>query len=136
MNLSEVPSDADLLYTRNGFNVQMTTLNEVMSNPDEFEDCRIFIAKEHPASFSIDDFEWMMENEMDNQEQCDDWDSDMMRDIRESSEAKQFVEFLNRAARRNMTYVPGEEVDKSVMGSGIIRRIDELGRIVIPKKHS
>ena len=81
---------------------------------DDLERSRVAsvaIAAENPAKFDLEDVHNMLWNASDSMGQYDDWEEDMFEAIKESSEVKSFLSYMNRLARKHMSFEMGEDVE-------------------------
>ena len=69
------------------------------------------MAEKNVAHFREDDIRDMVESMMESAEQYEDWDEDMMADIRDSAETKAFLQYLNGRAKAHATYDAGLRVE-------------------------
>lgn len=71
----------------------------------------VYLAEKNVAHFREDDIRDMVESMMESAEQYEDWDEDMMADIRDSAETKAFLQYLNGRAEAHATYDAGLRVE-------------------------
>lgn len=71
----------------------------------------VYLAEKSVAVFHEDDIRLMIENVMGREEQYEDWDEDMMRNIHDSPETKVFLQYLNRLAEMYVSYNRGRQVE-------------------------
>ena len=71
----------------------------------------LYLAEKSVAVFWEDDIRLMIENVMGREEQYEDWDEDMMRNIHDSPETKAFFQYLNGLAETYVSYNRGRQVE-------------------------
>lgn len=71
----------------------------------------VYLAEKSVAVFREDDIREMIENVMERDEQYEDWDEDMMRNIHDSSETKAFLQYLNGLAETYVSHDEGRQVE-------------------------
>ena len=71
----------------------------------------VYLAEKSVAVFREDDIRLMIENVMGREEQYEDWDEDMMRNIHDSPETKAFFQYLNGLAETYVSYNRGRQVE-------------------------
>lgn len=71
----------------------------------------VYLAEKSVAVFREDDIREMIENVMERDEQYEDWDEDMMRNIHDSSETKVFLQYLNGLAETYVSHDEGRQVE-------------------------
>jgi hypothetical protein len=71
----------------------------------------VYLAEKNVAHFREDDIRDMVESMMESAEQYEDWDEDMMADIRDSAETKAFLQYLNGRAEAHAAYDAGLRVE-------------------------
>ena len=71
----------------------------------------VYLAEKSVAVFREDDIREMIENVMERDEQYEDWDEDMMRNIHDSSETKAFLQYLNELAETYVSHDEGRQVE-------------------------
>lgn len=87
-------------------------LGELRANKLNMQKIEVYLVEQEIVSeFSEDDIREMIENVMERDEQHKGWDECMMSQIRDSPEAKAFLQYLNGLAEKETTYFEGEQVD-------------------------
>ena len=86
-------------------------LEELRSGWKDARDIAVYLAEKNIAEFDEDDIQRIVENVMESAEQYEDWDQDMMADIRDSAETKAFLQYLNGRAEAHATYDAGLRVE-------------------------
>ncbi len=71
----------------------------------------VYLAEKSVAVFWEDDIRLMIENVMGREEQYEDWNEDMMRNIHDSPETKAFFQYLNGLAETYVSYNRGRQVE-------------------------
>lgn len=82
-------------------------LKELRNGWKNARDIAVYLAEKNIAEFDEDDIRSIVENVMESAEQYEDWDQDMMTDIRDSAETKAFLQYLNGRAEVHATYDAG-----------------------------
>lgn len=82
-------------------------LQELRNGWKNARDIAVYLAEKNIAEFDEDDIRSIVENVMESAEQYEDWDQDMMTDIRDSAETKAFLQYLNGRAEVHATYDAG-----------------------------
>lgn len=86
-------------------------LKELRNGWKNARDIAVYLAEKNIAEFDEDDIRSIVENVMESAEQYEDWDQDMMADIRDSAETKAFLQYLNGRAEAHATYDAGLRVE-------------------------
>lgn len=119
---SELSSDRELMvYTGGGCAYTRGCTPDVLTKDELLEELRngwknardiaVYLAEKNIAEFDEDDIRSIVENVMESAEQYEDWDQDMMTDIRDSAETKAFLQYLNGRAEVHATYDAGLRVE-------------------------
>ena len=115
---SELSSDRELMvYTGDGCAYTLGCTPDVLTKEELLQELRngwknardiaVYLAEKNIAEFDEDDIRSIVENVMESAEQYEDWDQDMMTDIRDSAETKAFLQYLNGRAEVHATYDAG-----------------------------
>lgn len=115
---SELSSDRELMvYTGGGCAYTLGCTPDVLTKEELLQELRngwknardiaVYLAEKNIAEFDEDDIRSIVENVMESAEQYEDWDQDMMTDIRDSAETKAFLQYLNGRAEVHATYDAG-----------------------------
>lgn len=118
VKLSTLPANEKLVVEHYGNSEPLLTdaasfIEDYLYDPDE-EYAGVYRAAENPAKFDMDDVREIVQRAYEYMGQYDDWEDDMMEEIKASPIAKEFLSYLNKLARKFMSYEFGEEVEVDI----------------------
>lgn len=117
VKLSELPTETNLCLEFYGdAKLQMIDKGSFIQEyvEDEWEKARIagvYLAVENPGKFDMEDVRTMIWNAQDAMGQYDDWEEDMLEAAKNAPEVENFLSYMNKLAKKHMSYEMGEEVE-------------------------
>lgn len=117
VKISELPTETNLCLEFYGdTELQMIDKGSFIQDylKHECEKARIagvYLAVENPGKFDMEDIRTMIWNTQDAMGQYDDWEEDMFEDAKNTPEVENFLSYMNKLARKYMSYEMGEEVE-------------------------